>query len=250
MLAKPRPSPRRSPGTCRSSATTGSAASRRPTSGRRSRAASTTRTPSGIYLGNWNSSGEPGCSPAVGIEMDFYGGWKKTFGDIGLDVGTIYYYYPNAENSTRFRRQRQVQQLGDLHRRELEVALGEVLLRVSDYFGPRRAGAAPGLEQGHRRAARRTRRLGRHLDTSTSPRLPDQQAAVGALREAEKSRTTASSTTRTGSSASPRTSTAGCWARPTSIPTPTTAVVHAAAARATRTCWQGAPIVLSVMKTF
>jgi hypothetical protein len=29
--------------------------------------------------------------------MDFYGGWKKSFGDFGLDIGTIYYYYPNAE---------------------------------------------------------------------------------------------------------------------------------------------------------
>jgi uncharacterized protein (TIGR02001 family) len=54
--------------------------------------------PTGIYLGNWNSS----VSSAVftggsGIEMDFYGGWKKSFGDIGVDVGAIYYWYPNAE---------------------------------------------------------------------------------------------------------------------------------------------------------
>ena len=26
--------------------------------------------------------------------MDFYGGWKATFGDFGLDIGGIYYYYP------------------------------------------------------------------------------------------------------------------------------------------------------------
>jgi hypothetical protein len=53
---------------------------------------------SGLYLGNWNSN----VSSAVftggsAIEMDFYAGWKKTFGDIGIDLGTIYYYYPNAE---------------------------------------------------------------------------------------------------------------------------------------------------------
>ena len=53
---------------------------------------------SGIYLGNWNSSvTENVFLGGSGIEMDFYGGWKKTFGDIGLDVGTIYYHYPRAE---------------------------------------------------------------------------------------------------------------------------------------------------------
>jgi uncharacterized protein (TIGR02001 family) len=53
---------------------------------------------SGIYLGNWNSNVTTAVfTGGSGIEMDFYGGWKKTFGDVGLDVGTIYYYYPNAE---------------------------------------------------------------------------------------------------------------------------------------------------------
>ena len=28
--------------------------------------------------------------------MDFYGGYKATFGDFGLDIGTIYYYYPGT----------------------------------------------------------------------------------------------------------------------------------------------------------
>jgi Bacterial protein of unknown function (Gcw_chp) len=54
--------------------------------------------PSGIYLGNWNSSVSSNVfTGGSGIEMDFYGGWKTTFGDIGLDLGTIYYYYHNAE---------------------------------------------------------------------------------------------------------------------------------------------------------
>jgi len=58
--------------------------------------------PSGLYLGNWNSNVSSNLFPGgSGIEMDFYGGWKKSFGDFGLDLGTIYYYYPNAEvNST------------------------------------------------------------------------------------------------------------------------------------------------------
>jgi hypothetical protein len=53
---------------------------------------------SGVYLGNWNSNVTSfAFLGGSGIEMDFYGGWKKSFGDFGLDVGTIYYYYPYAE---------------------------------------------------------------------------------------------------------------------------------------------------------
>ncbi len=54
--------------------------------------------PSGIYFGNWNSSvASQVFTGGSGIEMDFYGGWKKSFGDIGIDLGAIYYYYHNAE---------------------------------------------------------------------------------------------------------------------------------------------------------
>ena len=53
---------------------------------------------SGFYVGNWNSSvASQVFTGGSGIEMDFYGGWKKSFGDIGVDIGTIYYYYPRAE---------------------------------------------------------------------------------------------------------------------------------------------------------
>jgi uncharacterized protein (TIGR02001 family) len=54
---------------------------------------------SGIYLGNWNSS-VSGLSftDSAGIEMDFYGGWKKSVGDIGFDIGLLQYYYPGAKN--------------------------------------------------------------------------------------------------------------------------------------------------------
>src|SRR5919202_821607 len=53
---------------------------------------------SGAYLGNWNSNVSEGAGfPGGNIEMDFYGGWKKAFGDFGLDVGAIYYYYPGTE---------------------------------------------------------------------------------------------------------------------------------------------------------
>ena len=53
---------------------------------------------SGVYIGNWNSNVSSVLfSGGSGIEMDFYAGWKKSFGDIGVDLGTIVYHYPNAE---------------------------------------------------------------------------------------------------------------------------------------------------------
>jgi uncharacterized protein (TIGR02001 family) len=52
---------------------------------------------SGFYVGNWNSNVSPGAGfPGGNIEMDFYGGYKKSFGDIGTDIGFIYYYYPGT----------------------------------------------------------------------------------------------------------------------------------------------------------
>ena len=58
----------------------------------------------GFYVGNWNSNVNSGAGfPGGSIEMDFYGGWKKTWDDWGLDLGTIYYYYPGTDaNATNF----------------------------------------------------------------------------------------------------------------------------------------------------
>ena len=72
---------------------------------------------SGLYAGTWasniswlkeNASTAPGgvLAPAGtygsggSLEWDFYGGWKKSFGDFGLDVGTLYYWYPGDINPT------------------------------------------------------------------------------------------------------------------------------------------------------
>ena len=53
---------------------------------------------SGFYAGNWNSNVNSGAgSPQGNIEMDFYGGYKAAFGDFGIDVGGIYYYYPGTD---------------------------------------------------------------------------------------------------------------------------------------------------------
>lgn len=51
---------------------------------------------SGFYLGNWNSNVSETFYAGAPLEMDFYGGYKRSFGDIGLDVGAIYYYYPGS----------------------------------------------------------------------------------------------------------------------------------------------------------
>lgn len=53
---------------------------------------------SGFYAGNWNSNVSSGAGfPDGNLEMDFYGGYKTSFGDFGLDVGGIVYYYPGSE---------------------------------------------------------------------------------------------------------------------------------------------------------
>ena len=53
---------------------------------------------SGFYLGNWNSSVSGNSfNNGAGLEMDFYGGWKTEFANgIGLDLGGLYYYYPES----------------------------------------------------------------------------------------------------------------------------------------------------------
>ena len=91
---------------------------------------------SGFYLGNWNSNvASQVYTGGSGIEMDVYGGYKRSFGDFGFDIGYLYYYYPRAEfESTDVGSQRFDTQ---------EIYLGgswkwislKVFLAVSDYFG-------------------------------------------------------------------------------------------------------------------
>lgn len=51
---------------------------------------------SGFYAGNWNSNVEQALYNGASLEMDFYAGYKFSAGDIGFDVGYLYYYYPNS----------------------------------------------------------------------------------------------------------------------------------------------------------
>ncbi|HEX2829889.1 MAG TPA: TorF family putative porin [Burkholderiales bacterium] len=67
---------------------------------------------SGIYLGTWasniswlkeNFSAPPNAIAGTynrggSMEWDFYGGYKMSFGDVGVDLGTLYYWYPGDIN--------------------------------------------------------------------------------------------------------------------------------------------------------
>src|SRR5688500_8764111 len=56
--------------------------------------------PSGLYFSNWNSNVHPNAGyPNANLEMDLYGGWKRAFGEFGLDIGAIYYMYPGSDPS-------------------------------------------------------------------------------------------------------------------------------------------------------
>ena len=86
---------------------------------------------SGFYLGNWNSNVEQALYNGASLEMDFYGGYKHTFGDFGLDVGVIYYYYPGTKKVSAGRR---CQELRGLHRRHVGAGVAEVFLFVHRFL--------------------------------------------------------------------------------------------------------------------
>lgn len=52
----------------------------------------------GFYVGNWNSTvnfPDPAGNKAK-LEIDLYGGYKFSKGDLGFDLGALQYYYPGA----------------------------------------------------------------------------------------------------------------------------------------------------------
>jgi len=102
---------------------------------------------SGFYLGNWNSNVNQGAGyPGGNIEMDFYGGWKKTWGDWGIDLGALYYYYPGT-NALRtgpilIQNNRNLNiRTGSIHNTDLYIAGSWKWISlkysnaISDYFG-------------------------------------------------------------------------------------------------------------------
>jgi len=62
---------------------------------------------SGLYVGTWGSNiSWLTDSPLVtgysssSLELDVYGGYRGSVGDIGYDVGLLYYYYPGTHSTT------------------------------------------------------------------------------------------------------------------------------------------------------
>jgi uncharacterized protein (TIGR02001 family) len=53
---------------------------------------------SGFYAGNWNSNISDTLYAGSPLEMDFYAGWKPTFGPITADIGVLYYFYPGSDS--------------------------------------------------------------------------------------------------------------------------------------------------------
>ncbi len=89
---------------------------------------------SGVYAGTWASNlGGPG---AVGdFELDVYGGWTGKLGFATLDVGIVYYAYPDDERNPDY----------DYPEFYLELGLSALALQLyyaTDVYGEANAAAA------------------------------------------------------------------------------------------------------------
>lgn len=86
---------------------------------------------SGFYVGNWNSNISDTLYAGSPLEMDFYAGYKPTFGPVTLDVGILYYYYPGSDLAG----------VGKIDNTELYVGASwkwlsaKYFYAVSDFFG-------------------------------------------------------------------------------------------------------------------
>jgi uncharacterized protein (TIGR02001 family) len=95
---------------------------------------------SGVYLGTWGSNVSSAIFTDASMEWDFYGGWTKSFGDFGVNVGGLYYYYPGAE----------ITGTGDSYD-TLELMVGgswkwvsaKIYYAVTDFFGCNASSCSP-----------------------------------------------------------------------------------------------------------
>lgn len=56
-------------------------------------------TPWGVYAGTWGSGVD---FTDASYEVDFYGGWRRSWDTLTLDLGGIYYAYPGAEDNLEY----------------------------------------------------------------------------------------------------------------------------------------------------
>lgn len=86
---------------------------------------------SGFYIGNWNSNISDTLYGGASLEMDFYAGYKPTFGPVTLDLGVLYYYYPGSN----------LPGIGKVDNTELYVGAAwkwlsaKYFYAISDFFG-------------------------------------------------------------------------------------------------------------------
>ena len=86
---------------------------------------------SGFYAGNWNSNISDTFYAGAPLEMDFYAGYKPSFGPITGDIGILYYFYPGSDAPG----------IGRIDNTEIYVGAGWKWLSakyfhaVSDFFG-------------------------------------------------------------------------------------------------------------------
>jgi len=81
---------------------------------------------SGFYAGNWNSNVEQALYRGASLELDFYGGYKMSVGDFGLDFGGLYYYYPTKADTAG---------LGQAEQGELYVGASYSILTAKFSYG-------------------------------------------------------------------------------------------------------------------
>jgi uncharacterized protein (TIGR02001 family) len=56
---------------------------------------------SGLYVGTWGSNVSTWTAGTGSFEMDLYGGYRTSVGDVGVDIGAIAYKYPGTTASGR-----------------------------------------------------------------------------------------------------------------------------------------------------
>jgi uncharacterized protein (TIGR02001 family) len=88
---------------------------------------------SGFYLGTWASSVSEFANPeGNGMEIDAYGGYRWSVGEVSFDIGNLYYYYPGSVKNADGNK---------VNTNEVYVGIGygpltfKTSYSTSDYFG-------------------------------------------------------------------------------------------------------------------